>query len=109
MSRSISFYPITRIEGHAKVTIMLGDDGEVKDAYFHVMEFRGFEAFIRGRPVEEAPIIVTRICGLCSISHHLASVKAVGDVLWLDVCVWAEKRRLALHLAGICYSYALYI
>ena len=108
MSRSISFYPITRIEGHAKVTIMLGDDGEVKDAYFHVMEFRGFEAFIRGRPVEEAPIIVTRICGLCSISHHLASVKAVDDVLGLDVPVWAEKLRLALHLAGIIHSHALH-
>ena len=108
VGRSISFYPITRIEGHAKVTIVLGDDGEVESAYFHVMEFRGFEAFLRNRPVEEAPIIVTRICGLCSTSHHLASVKAVDSILGLEVSPWAEKLRLALHLAGIVHSHALH-
>lgn len=106
--KTISIKPITRIEGHAKVSILVDDENRVKDAYFHVLEFRGFERFLCGRPVEEAPIIVPRICGLCSVSHHLASVKAVDSIFGLEVDEWAEKLRLILHLAGFMHSHLLH-
>jgi len=106
--KTISLKPITRIEGHAKVSILVDDENNVKDAHFHVLEFRGFERFLCGRPVEEAPIIVPRICGLCSVSHHLASVKAVDSIFGLEVGEWAEKLRLILHLAGFMHSHLLH-
>ncbi|UCC96738.1 MAG: Ni/Fe hydrogenase subunit alpha [Phycisphaerales bacterium] len=74
--KTITIYPVTRIEGHAKVTINLDDDGNVADTFVNVVELRGFEKFCIGRPVEELPRIVTSICGVCPWSHHLASAKA---------------------------------
>lgn len=106
--RIVSIKPVTRIEGHAKVSIIVDDDNRVREAYFHVLEFRGFERFLRGRPVEEAPIIIPRICGLCSVSHHLASVKAVDSIFGLEVDECADKLRLTIHLAGFMHSHLLH-
>ncbi len=107
MDRKITFHPITRIEGHAKVTIMLGE-GEVKDAYFQVLEYRGFERFLRRRPIEEIPMITPRICGLCSTSHHIASVKAVDRIFGVEPPIQAEKLRKLLHYAGLLHSHILH-
>ncbi|MBN1546595.1 MAG: Ni/Fe hydrogenase subunit alpha, partial [Syntrophaceae bacterium] len=67
-SRKITINPISRLEGHGKVTIHLDSAGEVQDAYFHVTQFRGYEKFCEGRPFEEMPIITQRICGICPVS-----------------------------------------
>ena len=79
-TQKITIEPVTRIEGHAKVTIHMKDDGSVDHAYMHVNEFRGFEKFCEGRLYFEMPSITPRICGICPVSHHLASAKA-GDVM----------------------------
>jgi len=78
--KTISIDPITRLEGHGKIEIFLNDDGSVANAYFQVPELRGFEKFCEGRPVEELPSIVTKICGVCPGCHHMASGKAVDAV-----------------------------
>ena len=80
MTQTITIAPVTRIEGHAKITIHLDDAGQVADARFHVTEFRGFEKFCLGRSYREMPAITERICGICPVSHALASAKA-GDAL----------------------------
>jgi len=77
MSRQITIDPITRLEGHGKIDIFLDDAGAVEDCYFQIPELRGFERFVEGRPIEELPRIVVRICGVCPASHHMASSKAV--------------------------------
>ena len=76
MSSQIVIDPITRIEGHSKITIHLDDAGEVTDAQFHVTQFRGFERIVQGRPIHEMPSIMARICGICPVSHLIASSKA---------------------------------
>ena len=76
MGKTLTIAPVTRIEGHAKITIQLDDSGNVEDTFVNVVELRGFEKFCIGRPVEELPRIVTSICGVCPWSHHLASAKA---------------------------------
>jgi len=78
--KRITIDPITRLEGHGKITIFLDDRGDVANAYFQVPEFRGFEAFCEGRPVEEMPRITQRICGVCPMAHHMAAVKAADAV-----------------------------
>ncbi len=75
MSRTITIEPVTRIDGHAKVTVHLDDAGQVEKARFHVNEFRGFEKFCEGRLFYEMPQITERICGICPVSHHLASIQ----------------------------------
>ena len=72
--------PVTRIEGHAKISIQLDDAGQVESANFHVTEFRGFEKLCEGRPFQEMPGLMSRVCGICPVSHVLASSKA-GDML----------------------------
>jgi len=84
--QKITIEPVTRIEGHAKVTIHLDDDGKVERALLHVNEWRGFEKFVEGRPHFEMPQITPRICGICPVSHHLAAAKAATGSL--------EHRRL---------------
>ena len=76
MSKRITIDPITRLEGHGKIEIFLDDEGAVTDTFFQIPELRGFERFVVGRPIEELPRIVTRICGVCPASHHMASAKA---------------------------------
>jgi F420-non-reducing hydrogenase large subunit len=102
MGTVINVQPISRIEGHARVSIHLDDAGNVDDAKFHVMALRGFEKFCEGRPVEEMPRIVNRICGICPWNHHLASAKAVDGVYGVTPPPTGVKlRRLAQHLAWI--------
>lgn len=102
MSKTLTIQPITRIEGHGRVVLQLDDAGNVDDARFHVMALRGFEKFCEGRPVEEMPRIVNRICGICPWNHHLASAKATDEVFGVTPPPTAVKlRRLAQHLAWI--------
>ena len=85
MSRTITINPVTRIEGHAKITIQLDEQGRVADALFHVTQFRGFEKFIEGRPLREMPAVMARICGICPVSHLMASAKACDDLLAVEI------------------------
>ncbi|MBE0591736.1 MAG: nickel-dependent hydrogenase large subunit, partial [Gemmatimonadales bacterium] len=98
MARTITIDPITRLEGHGKIAIFLDDDGSVKDCHFQIPELRGFERFVVGRPIEELPRIVTRICGVCPASHHLAGAKAV------DGCFGGELAPLAVKLRDMYYQ-----
>lgn len=107
MSKTITIAPVTRIEGHAKITIQLNDAGEVADARFHVTEFRGFEKFCLGRSYREMPSITERICGICPVSHALAAAKA-GDMLkGVTIPPAAEKLRRLMHYAQLVQSHAL--
>ncbi len=99
--------PVTRIEGHAKITIALDDDGGVADARFHVTEFRGFEEFCRGRPVWEMPSLTARTCGICPVSHLLASAKAGDAVMGVTIPPTAVKLRRIANLGQIIQSHAL--
>lgn len=100
MGKKIVIQPVTRIEGHAKVTILLDDNGNVSDARVNILELRGFEKFCAGRPVEELPRIVTSICGVCPWSHHLASAKACDAVFGVEIPSAAKKlRELANSIA----------
>jgi NAD-reducing hydrogenase large subunit len=103
----ITISPVTRIEGHAKITLMLGDDGKVSDARFHVNEFRGFEKFCEGRYFTEMPIISPRICGICPLSHTIASVKACEMIMRVSVPRAADLQRRLLHLGQMISSHAL--
>ncbi len=107
MSKRIVIDPVTRIEGHAKITIHLDDEGKVTDARFHVAEFRGFEAFCRGRPFWEMPGITARICGICPVSHLMASSKAGDALLSVTIPSAATKLRRLMNLAQIVQSHAL--
>jgi NAD-reducing hydrogenase large subunit len=107
MTRRIVIDPVSRIEGHAKITIQLGDDGKVTEARFHVTEFRGFERFCVGRPFWEMAGISARICGICPVSHLLASAKAGDAILAVRVPPAAEKLRRLMNLGQIIQSHAL--
>ncbi|HDD56273.1 MAG TPA: Ni/Fe hydrogenase subunit alpha [Chloroflexi bacterium] len=112
MSQKITIEPVTRVEGHGKVTIHLDDQNQVAQSRLHVVEFRGFERFVQGRPYWEAPVLVQRLCGICPVSHHLAAAKA------LDVLVGAgtgdgltptgEKMRRLMHYGQMFQSHALH-
>jgi NAD-reducing hydrogenase large subunit len=107
MSRTITIDPVTRIEGHSKITIQLNEAGEVTDARFHVTQFRGFERIVQGRPVHEMPSIMARICGICPVSHLVASAKAVDDILAVDPPPAGADIRRVINLAQIVQSNAL--
>ncbi|MGA3029668.1 MAG: Ni/Fe hydrogenase subunit alpha [Candidatus Limnocylindrales bacterium] len=107
MSREIVIDPVTRIEGHSKITIQLDDRGEVADAHFHVAQFRGFERITQGRPVHEMPAIMSRICGICPVSHLVASAKAVDDILAVEPPPTGADLRRVINLGQIVQSNAL--
>jgi NAD-reducing hydrogenase large subunit len=108
MSReTIVIDPVTRIEGHSKITIQLDDAGEVVDAHFHVTQFRGFERITQGRPVNEMPGIMARICGICPVSHMVASAKAVDDILAVEPSPTGADLRRVMNLGQIVQSNAL--
>jgi len=107
MVQTITIGPITRIEGHGKVTIQLDDAGLVTDAKFHVVEFRGFEKFCVGRTFSEMPGITSRICGICPISHMLASAKACDAILGTRIPPAANKLRRLINHAQYTQSHAL--
>lgn len=107
MSKTITIDPVTRIEGHSKITIQLNDQGQVDEARFHVTQFRGFEKFTEGRPYYEMPGITARICGICPISHLLASAKACDDLLGVRIPPAADRARRILHMGQTVQSHAL--
>ncbi|HEX7617841.1 MAG TPA: Ni/Fe hydrogenase subunit alpha, partial [Verrucomicrobiae bacterium] len=106
-TRTITINPVTRIEGHAKITIQLDDAGNVTDTQFHVVEFRGFEKFCEGRFFAEMPQITARICGICPVSHLLASAKACDAVLGVAIPQPAKLLRELLHMGQLTQSHAL--
>jgi NAD-reducing hydrogenase large subunit len=106
-NKTITINPVTRIEGHAKITIHLDDAGNVADTRFHVVEFRGFEKFCEGRFFAEMPQITARICGICPVSHLLASAKACDAILGVDIPRTAKLLRELLHMGQIAQSHAL--
>jgi NAD-reducing hydrogenase large subunit len=107
MGERIVIDPVTRIEGHAKITIALDDRGEVRDARLHVTEFRGFERFCEGRPFREMPSLTARICGICPVSHALASARAGDALLAVEIPPAARKLRALVNLAQHVQSHAL--
>lgn len=108
MSRTIRIEPLTRIEGNGKVTVHLDDAGKVTESRFTVQEFRGFEKFCEGRMFWEMPLITPRICGVCPVSHHLASAKACDALLGLEIPEAAKLARELMHLAGLAQDHALH-
>jgi NAD-reducing hydrogenase large subunit len=107
MSRQIVIDPVTRIEGHAKITLQLDDAGRVADARFHVAEFRGFEKFCEGRPFTEMPGLTARVCGICPVSHLIASAKTGDGLLAVTPPPAAVKLRRLINLGQIVQSHAL--
>ena len=107
MSRTITISPVTRIEGHATITILLDDNGQVAEARLHVREFRGFESFCVGRPFWEMPAITARICGICPVSHALAAAKAGDRILGVTIPPAAHKLRSLLSLSQLILSHSL--
>src|SRR5690348_4755887 len=107
MAKRIIIDPVTRIEGHAKISIFMDESGNVSDAEFHVVEFRGFEKFCEGRPFSEMPGITQRICGICPVSHTLASAKAGDALMAVNIPPAADKLRRLLNLGQIIQSHAL--
>jgi NAD-reducing hydrogenase large subunit len=108
MSRTITIEPVTRIEGHAKVTVHLDDAGNVDKARFHVNEFRGFEKFCEGRLFYEMPLITERICGICPVSHHLASAKACDQIVGVDPPRPATLLRELMHMGQTIQSHSMH-
>jgi NAD-reducing hydrogenase large subunit len=112
MGRKITIEPVTRVEGHGKVTIHLDDDGYVTQTRLHIVEFRGFERFVQGRPYWEMPVLVQRLCGICPVSHHLAAAKAldmiVGAGTGNGLTPTGEKMRRLMHYGQIFQSHSLH-
>ncbi len=100
--------PVSRVEGHGKVTILLDDDNKVQQVRLHIVEFRGFEQFIEGRPYWEVPVMVQRLCGICPVSHHLAAAKALDMMLGVTITPTAEKVRRLMHYGQMLQSHALH-
>jgi len=108
MARQIRISPITRLEGHGTIDILLDDDGNVVDAFFQVVELRGFEKFCEGRPVEELIRIMPKICGVCPGAHHMASAKAADAVFDVAIPPAAKKLRELFYNAHIAHSHILH-
>ncbi|MBS1211398.1 MAG: Ni/Fe hydrogenase subunit alpha [Proteobacteria bacterium] len=101
--------PVTRVEGHGKVTLLLDEENHVRQARLHIVEFRGFERFIQGRPYWELPVLVQRLCGICPVSHHLAAAKAVDQLVGVEkLTPAAEKLRRLMHFGQTLQSHALH-
>jgi NAD-reducing hydrogenase large subunit len=101
--------PVSRVEGHGKVTLLLDDDDRVHQVRLHIVEFRGFEKFIQGRPYWEVPVLVQRLCGICPVSHHLAASKALDIIVGAkQLTPTAEKMRRLMHYGQILQSHALH-
>jgi F420-non-reducing hydrogenase large subunit len=107
----LTMEPVTRIEGHAKITVELDDAGNVQDTKLHVMEFRGFEKFLQRRNIEEVPRIVPRICGICDVQHHFAAAKAVDSIFGFestDILPTAYRMREIMNWGSYTHSHALH-
>ncbi len=107
--KRVAIEPVTRVEGHGKVSLLLDEDNNVKRARFHIVEFRGFERFVQGRPYWEAPVLVQRLCGICPVSHHLAAAKAMDMIVGADTLTpTAEKMRRLMHYGQFFQSHTLH-
>ncbi len=107
--KTVHIEPITRVEGHGKVSIQLDENNQVQQARLHVVEFRGFERFVQGRPFWEAPVLVQRLCGICPVSHHLAAAKAMDIIVGGEnLTPTAEKMRRLMHYGQFFQSHALH-
>jgi len=104
----ITIDPVTRLEGHGKIEVVLDDGGEVERAYFQVPELRGFEKFVQGRPVEEMPQITSRICGVCPTAHHMAATKALDAVYHVVPPEAAKKIRELVYCTFMVEDHALH-
>ena len=101
--------PVSRVEGHGKVTLLADDDNVIQEARLHIVEFRGFERFIQGRPYWDVPVVVQRLCGICPVSHHLAAGKAVDQIVGAGkLTPTAKKLRELVHFGQILQSHALH-
>lgn len=108
-TKEIVINPITRLEGHGKITIFLDDHGEVARAYFQVPELRGFESFLVGRQAEDAPQITSRICGVCPTAHHMAATKALDELYKVDPPEVAKKIREMIYNVFMLEDHALHL
>ena len=107
--RRVAIDAITRVEGHGKVTLLLDENGMVQQARLHIVEFRGFEKIIQGRPYWEAPVMVQRLCGICPVSHNLAASKAMDQIVGVDqLSPTAQAMRRLMHVGQILQSHALH-
>lgn len=107
--KKVVIEPVTRVEGHGKVSLLLDEQNQVKQARFHIVEFRGFERFCIGRPYWEIPVLVQRLCGICPVSHHLAGAKATDIIVGVDqLTPTAEKMRRLMHYGQFFQSHALH-
>jgi NAD-reducing hydrogenase large subunit len=107
--RRIAIDPVTRVEGHGKVTLLLDENNKVHQVRLHIVEFRGFEAFIEGRPYWEVPVTVQRLCGICPVSHQLAAVKAMDQIAgYGPLTPTAEKLRRLMHYGQMVQSHAVH-
>ena len=105
--REITISPTTRIEGHGKVTILLDKSGNVSDAHFYATEIRGFDYFLRGMEAERLPFIISRICGVCSTAHEIASIKAIESIYGTEITESARKLRELLLMGQIISNHSL--
>jgi NAD-reducing hydrogenase large subunit len=107
--RRVAIDPVTRVEGHGKVTLLLDDNNHIQQVRLHIVEFRGFEKFIEGRPYWEVPVMVQRLCGICPVSHHLAAAKAFDRVVGASpISASAETVRRLMHYGQMLQSHALH-
>jgi NAD-reducing hydrogenase large subunit len=107
--KRVAIDPVSRVEGHGKVTLLLDESAHVHQVRLHIVEFRGFEKFIQGRPYWEVPVMVQRLCGICPVSHHLAASKAIDMIVGAKrLTVTAEKIRRLMHYGQILQSHALH-
>lgn len=108
----VTIEPVTRVEGHGKVTIFLDENNKVKQSRLHIVEFRGFERFVQGRPYWEAPVLVQRLCGICPVSHHLAAAKAIDVIVGAGtgdgLTPTGEKMRRLMHYGQFFQSHVLH-
>ncbi|MBF0281800.1 MAG: Ni/Fe hydrogenase subunit alpha [Zetaproteobacteria bacterium] len=107
--RRIAVDPVSRVEGHGKITLLMDEENHIHEARLHIVEFRGFEKFIQGRPYREVPYFVQRLCGICPVSHHLAAAKAVDQLVGVDdLTPTSLKLRQLLHFGQTMQSHALH-
>jgi len=107
--RRVAIDPVTRVEGHGKVTLLLDQDNKIHQVRLHIVEFRGFEVFIEGRPYWEVPVTVQRLCGICPVSHQLAAVKAMDQIAgYGPLTPTAEKLRRLMHYGQMVQSHAVH-
>ncbi|GAB4414579.1 MAG: Ni/Fe hydrogenase subunit alpha [Bacteriovoracaceae bacterium] len=109
--REIIIDPVTRVEGHGRVSLHLNARDEIEEARLHIVEFRGFERFVQGRPYWEAPVLVQRLCGICPVSHHLCAAKAIDEIVGMrdeTIPATAQAMRRLMHYGQVLQSHALH-